>query len=575
MESIREHVENLSYNIAGPHRRSWYTILDLLIGNDTLKDVPSIFRRLVVLKAYSLAQDEEIEEAEEYLKANSVKEIFEEVKDHKVQRIMLENTLKVLDRIEDLEMVCDGRSLEEKYEVEFLRGKYAECKKTSSKLIRTEPNLGMMALLAEWKESSAGVVLMLLEKMEATSKLVRALYKKGMKFRDLEKYVDRIEKKDTAYYLLMKDLLTGGVPLEKYFKNPCEEILAVLDDWEVYSYALSHKIEIKEREKSVNYLRYAMEKDPTADNISKFATSLRAVEISQEWIRKLPENEMARFLSLVPDSVRAYVSFVVYGRVVALESVSSAPYLLGSSSCFIFLIGNILAKKRDEDILTAYILCYLHKDRYPDSFEVSFILCLLHRYFLMYNETARDYVYLDISTIQLENLTYIWHDIHLVLDKHDKLLTASYTHTRKTMISQINTHIASFIKKGEFSQVLSLIKMKEALVHSKTNEQIETQKIVARAPSSIETLLVEPARYVFRKLTSKTVPQTDKTLTTIDSFPRAFSEKSVQSLFNGALQAISKYLENSLISQYDILDLSKRFIESQKQAHAALSRSFS
>ncbi|KAI5190353.1 hypothetical protein NECID01_0945 [Nematocida sp. AWRm77] len=569
MENTETLIDKLMSYLAGVHRRSVYNLLDGLLAKKEVMENKRQHHRLLIGKAYSLAEDGDLSKAEQCLERVGMSGVSEIAQKYEIEGIMARVALKYLNKIEELSAV-PGSSTEEMYEAHFLMKNYAECKRYGTQLAKEKPALAMMAMLAEHTSMFRPSVLMLLERIAPTSSLLLLLYKKGISFAEITEHIKKITCKNFPYYLLMKALLVKGEDLHAHLKSPAEDILEVLDDWEVYEYALGKNIALPsaagKNVHSANYLRYCMLQAPTPQSIERFATSLEALKLAVPCIKQLSSSAQHELAAQMPASLWAAAEFYMHGKKACLGEVG---VFAKTAEELVFFLGNLLVSKEESHLVSVLLLCFIYRKAFPSSFQVSFLLCVMYRYFLMYEKACKEYTKLDIHSVQLEQMSYLWSDLHILLGEETTFIHTEYTNTHRTMVSQINGNLFGFIEKEEYAQVLSLVELRDALVSSPIHKQISTHTITpSTADRFLQGVLVPGAEYVGRKLESKHVPATSSVLCTIDSLPQVFSEEKLSLLFNDAVCTLERYVP---INRSSVLRLYNDFVSSQKKAHSVLS----
>ncbi|KAH9386581.1 uncharacterized protein NEMAJ01_1477 [Nematocida major] len=538
--TILNMLERLSYHLAGPHRRAFYGTLDRCLEKEEVQKDEVHLVRVCTMKMYSLATDGHIAESlRVYCKC--VKERAALLREHQIESAMLKESLILMDRVEEVETA--GLSESEKYEVFLLRGDLAGCRKSAISLLKTHPMLAMGLFLVEAEKhpgTTPASLQLLLKRVTVANSLITALYRKKVPYSVLRPHIRR--DLDTSFVFLMKALLLGGEDISEFVGQGVDGLLDLLDDWEVYEHAMKKGISVREREDSINSLRFQMEVQRTKDAISRFILAGGSVGLCKKHIEGLPKCEKQALIEGLPACARMKVEYYQNHSVAVFgESLGKCMASVGD---FVFVVGALLADRTEQSLMDSLVLCYAKKTAYDSAYQVQLLLCVLYRYLCMYDAMLQEYISMSVQTVQLEGMTYIWSDLQILLGEDEPALKEQYEKNRLLTLGTINASLLGFIKKEEYAQVGPLLEYKQALVNSSVHRQIVENKFFCldRLPA-IENILVPESRYIFEKVMQPPREKKDATLLTIHSMPVEISRDKVQEMLCKSIEKIRQFVE--------------------------------
>ncbi|OAG29308.1 hypothetical protein NEDG_01381 [Nematocida displodere] len=526
-------IDTLSYLIAGPNRRAVYPEVEKLLKDPKMKRDLVSFHRLVAMKAYRLAADGDLLEAETLINGCNLNRLSGALANHHLERVMVRESFKRINRTESISLFLDGASDEDVYEWALLAKDWSKGRKYGSKLFSVSGNFALMVLLLDWRKEFS--VRFLLEKVAVTSSLVLLLFARGVPLEELHPYICTLER-DASFFLLMKKLFISGTDLSAYLACPVEDILSVIDDWEVYQHCLQGGLRVPgtaARSKGANFQRYLAVRDRSAEALAAFMVSYDRVEMVREELLCLEASEpetLKKLQKKVPEKIGVMIEYSL--RKTAVQSLDRALFTT-SSKDFSFLIGIILSEKNNDSLITALILCFLFAQRF-DSFEVELILCLLYRHLFMYQEVLDTYTHLDIHTIQLERMSYLWNDLQILLEQKPGLLHLEYFDTYRTMVSQCNLEFFEAVKNGSFATAIDILGLRDALTASTTHQQMKEGVLHRSTPPSITKILPAEGRYLFDKLLAPPRTNPNQVLLTLEGLPETLDTAKIAELFSQA-----------------------------------------
>ncbi|KAI5185065.1 hypothetical protein NEHOM01_0570 [Nematocida homosporus] len=587
MQERAEIVEKLGCFIAGPHRRSLYATLDSFLGQSEMQGDLSAYTRLQAMKAYALAADGKIEETREFLSGKDLVKFRSVLQETGLEQIMMRTALRCLDRIGDMKGFMDNASEEEKFEVAVLEKDYKLAQRYGAHLISTSSSFAVLAVILAGDEKMPSLLGWLLDKAVINASLLRLLYRLGLGMEVIKKYLGKCAR-DFPFYLLLRDLLVGGEDISVWVDvvegpDSCwlagYKLLSYLDDWLIYAWLIEQRkqgmenrwedcFEVVAVEKSVNRRRYLMETRPSPESLLDFARTSATVELSLPVWRRMSVAEQ--------EMVLAKADLVVHWKIRVLSEQVPIPWEMDVLSRFLesvddvlFLVGSLVARRTEEDLLLALVLLYALRKNYS-SFEPNLVLCVLMRYFLMCDKVAELFVGLDPQHVQLETISYLWSDVHILLQKDNLHLEQSYTHTRSQLIANANNALLGLVQKDQCAQAVSLLKYRDALLSSAINQQIVSRTLKDSPISSAQNVLIKPAQYIFRKVTeSPTINSSPSVLITIDSIPAEYNQDSLHSLFWQAVDLLTSHSPIE-IDKNDMHDLYTWLSDAQQEAFKIL-----
>ncbi|KAI5181280.1 hypothetical protein NEOKW01_1499 [Nematocida sp. AWRm80] len=665
---MEELLEKITYCIAGRTRNAAYSVLDTYLQNKQVQQNITLYRRAILVKAYSLIADRKFSEGERYLTGmieettlssketlletndyndilnqytpaqksklqKYIKALYSAAKTH-LEKQMLKLSLLYLNHLEEIDL--NNLELEDKYEIYLLRNDYSKCKLLSAKLVSSSGSYSLISLLLIGPPFPFTLKL-LLDRVIVNNSLIMHLYQNGVPWNTLKKYVTS---RDSSFYFLMKTLFVNGINISEYFSNPVTNLLDVIDDWEIYQYSIDNGITIesviKDSSKpSINYLRYIMITDPSIDTITQFVIRTSRIDLAEEYISKLSSDERITLLTgikdkstseteYVPENIHSIDSSISYlnqnndnmthitnhnhrntniTAITALklqhllqkypkstnitetniddpldkstlwpESIwyGIPDILLSDVSGFIYLIESLISTKDTTSLVVALTLCYLYKEKYPNTFQIRVLLCVLYRYFLMTEELIEEYMILSPELVQLEELTYLWSDPSIIMSIHPTTLITKYIHSHRELITQLNLRVLEFITGHKYTQALSMLKMRNTLIHSPIFSQVTTGKLHPyNRSSSIEKIFTNPnSKYIFSKIDHYPTPS-PSIFSTINTYSTNYNPMDTDHIFTKISSLLEKYPEDlSKISSF-----SKIFHQKQVQIQSTLSNS--
>ncbi|KAI5173155.1 hypothetical protein NEFER03_2124 [Nematocida sp. LUAm3] len=546
--------------------------------------------RLLAMKLYIYtAYDGNLTETKRILEHIDLKKLSKNIKDCFMERSMISNALKCCGRIKETELFLLGDEYLEKYEISILSGEYQLARKYGVRLIKQTPAYSMVAVLLQDPPSLSNLQY-LFNLCAPSASLLRILYKKGISFLHIKNKIPLL-RKDFHFFLLLRDLFSSGEDVSEFFANTSSfsylhEFLSSLDDWKIYKEILRRNIpfrkdialhreenitekgaskddakqEISDTEKhnsennsvntetsstnggSLNYLRYLMEANASVESVrdfisSPFICSTETLLVALDSIKKLSKEEKESLYLSVPYGIQKRMDMLVFRRKFELTE----EYLRNSlkkEEDFLFLVGALLSERKEEAILLSLILSYSFCNLFS-SFSIRLLLCVIFRYFLCYEQVANMYLQLDPQNSQLEEITYLWNDLSILLSKKNPLLSAQYMRVYNELLAQATISIIDFIGQEKYSQTLSLVSFREALINSSIYKQVSTNSFVRPGTSSIniekgspgiERIVIPSARYIFKKANGN-ISSDSSILLSLETLPSSFSSSDVSLMF--------------------------------------------
>ncbi|KAF7680931.1 hypothetical protein TCON_2451 [Astathelohania contejeani] len=467
-------------------------------------------------------------ESEQYIKAESMLKNEPEV-NVATHHYFLKQIYKGFNMLSNFKnIVCEfSKSDIEKYEACILDRKYQEAREYGIKLIHSNANLLLFAIICQliYDEKRETVIRLLnatLEKNTIRSQTLRMLASKNYDNLALL-HLNKITKKGKAWHLLLMDLHVKDHDISQWVDgNATEYLLDKIDDWRLYEYGLNKNLELKER-KTMNYKFYKLIK--TKDimlardmilNIENIMEIQKIYEII-DWtpIENIPLAYKILFLHLLPldrIEIKDYLKFENLNdrkdeNFNDMETLISAMYNIylaeNEYMNILILLALLIATKKEKYLIFAMYISRYHYEIFPNHYEIALIYMFLCRFFCYYPEVVRMMKYLDIKQIQQQNLAFIWSDLNVLLNINDNELIAKYKHFYYNTLKEINCSILTFIKEGLFEHAVSMLELKNSIEENCVFKEIQTCKIISENSKTIfSSILGEKCAYLFDKVSN-------------------------------------------------------------------------
>lgn len=343
--------------------------------------------------------------------------------------------------------------------------------------------------------------------------LLLLLLQKGVTADKIRPYIRFIQRITLHSIVLMKHLIVTGEDVSEYLSNPIIGILRVLDDWQIYEYALKTGVDMvpewntsipdsEKKEKShfisLNGLRYLMEKDPTPENIKAFVNCRLTFEAARTHLLGLTESGLDEVLRGKPTGFRMWVEHEISGKPLGIPDLK---HFVGRESDVLLFIGALLSNREFSSVLSALIVAGVLQDSFSGCVMVRLVFLFISRYFMIYSTTVETYRKLNLQSVQLEGLTYSWHDLSLFFRRPEPDLEQQYVGARADILGGAKVGAKTAISSDNYMQLLSLFELYKCVSESPISKQIEKGKH-QRSGTSNEILetLPESARYIFSKV---------------------------------------------------------------------------
>jgi hypothetical protein len=518
--------------------------------------------QLIALRLYILVVKEEFEEALDVAEGQLTEKVVRSVERGECAALLI-MALRCLGSPGLLLFKRDFLSHSQRYELALLCSDLGEMKRMGLVLMKKSPNYYAFAILREYmnapSEETEYLLLKLLGKMPRVSNsLIVFLIQKGL---PPEKLRFAVEKNkgilSVSYFYVLKELYIRGECVQAYLERPLEDILAKVDDWKVYEYAMERGVDIP-FQKSINYLRYRMLAEKSDESIARFIASTNITLA----LPLLEQGQLLRALGHVPAEVECALKVHLSLPTSASERRLAVEH---SPRTFVVVISSLLKKRTEHDTISALLLCREYRRRFEGSYEVDILHLFLCRYFLLYDEVVSLFSALDIKSFQLEKLVYAWFDIHVLLGLPRSLLASKYINTHCKNIAHLSLALMDFVEKGELAHCLSMLDLRTALASAPLRKEVRTMALSGEdTPLSIEDLLEPGARYIFRRAQKNTLKGRFITIETLGSVPEWSESRAV---FERAFQETSsKWAELRDVS------FMEHFLEMQRSAFELLGR---
>lgn len=546
MDGLQQMLNRLSYHLAGPHRRAFYSTLRKCLEKEQVQKNEEYLARVKVMEMYCLAADGLIDKAIRVFEKD-VSRIKNQVGMHEIERIMLKKALFSCNLLEQI----DTRKMSEKdkFELYIIGKNFDLCKKAAISLIKEHGKYAMSLMLVQndFTGRNLSSLSLLLERVTVNNSLISLLLRKNIPYLIVKKHIRRT--KDMSFLLLMKELALSGESIEEFGYPDVSSLIKELDDWEIYEYAIGNGISVHEAENSphkkptIHSIKYKLVTAPTPMNLAAYITKLGKIDSSAcRYIDRLSIEDKGTLLNVLPPLFQRMLEMYA-GGAVCLDDLCgpSDPKdkLYRRDQMIVFILETLLRRRTEESLMDALITSYACRKQ---SKFIHVISCALLRYLLLYGEFTAEFSEIGAENIQLEGLAYLWSDLQVLLGAPADLNTEVYMQTRSRFIAEANNRVMDFVEAEAYSQIEPLLEYRDTILNSPIYKQIvEGHFYECKKRPSIEKIVVEECRYIFDKI--KRFPEEKEcVLVTIHQIPKRICSERIKSLVEGSLNRVRSYM---------------------------------
>lgn len=316
-------------------------------------------------------------------------------------------------------------------------------------------------------------------------------------------------------------------------KIQIEKLLDVLDDFELYQFAINRNIRLDERP-TANYQWYCLLVDKTPEIATKIILKNTGFP---EIAKVLKYCNIRETGCLIYDIAIKYItdgySSDLLDQAVKILEVDSSFFTVKTT------LALLIASRKEENLIAALYLSQKY------SFEVIYEIDLVHlflcRYFLLFDRLQRKFTELDIKNIQQHNLAYIWSDAMIVGGSRLGNRVSNFQKEIKTELEGCGVMIKKFIENELVSGALSTFELQRRLVTSVICEEVKQMKIKAtESRMMFSNLLGDECRYLFDKITIFDTKEVSGQVHTIRSVPAVGYDKKIFN--NGILDLNAEFI---------------------------------
>lgn len=314
-------------------------------------------------------------------------------------------------------------------------------------------------------------------------------------------HLNTIKIKDYLYFLCLKELLIKNI-----IDIDIEKLLDKLDDYDIYQYCVDNKIRLKERD-TINYQYYKIH-IKEFDNVNTLLERVKSYK-DIEYIINLTG------ISVHPEcKINNIVNFIKNGY-----NQEFCKSMLNDANSFLSLydvklvLANLIASKNNHNLVLALYVSKKYLLVFSDNYDIDLIYLFLLKYFLFYEEILDMFKKLDIKNNQLLNMSYIWSDAYIILNKKNKLKNKDMKDTYISYINEVKTTLMSslsaFIESNKISHALNIINLYKSLQNNTILKELEINNFIkTETESQFKNFLGSRCCYLFEK----TVEVTDISL---------------------------------------------------------------
>lgn len=308
------------------------------------------------------------------------------------------------------------------------------------------------------------------------------------------------------------------------------ELLCVVDDFQLYEFAIRNDIEIKKRN-SPNYLWYSLIRGHKLKSVSE--------EVARDLILKTTSfQEIKRILDYckIEDAGDKRYNIVIkyLNAGFSTDLLRQAFVLLDGDQSFITvkIVLALLIASKDEGLIV--LALYLSQTcHFEANYEIGLIDLYLCRYFLLFRQLMMKIEKLDIKNVQQHNLAYLWSDPMNVAKVRLNDYIKAFQNEIKNEIDGSEVMIRKFIDNNLVSSAVSCLELRSSLLNSVICDEIRQLKIKSTNPQTMfSELLGEECRYMFDKVTASDCRIPGGTIDTLRSVAdQPFSSKIYENEF--------------------------------------------
>lgn len=300
--------------------------------------------------------------------------------------------------------------------------------------------------------------------------------------------------------------------LKDSIKEELNALLNIIDDFELYKFAIAHEIDIQENA-SKNLLWY---------KIIKLKDNLSAIQIIRESLDFLDIYKILCISDIKSVDAENYDILIDFlGKGYKRELLDKMFILYNQNQSFIntkILLALLIASKQENLLVVAFYISSVNK--FEDNYEIDLIHLFINRYFCFHSNIQCLMKNLDIKNIQLINTAYIWSDPMIVsktfFNSPRKVLINAISGDLKSMEASLK----SYLTYNRVAYSYSLVKLIRNLKNCAVLSEIEEMKILSTERETMFSLLLGPeCRYLFDKITINSKRISSGSIETILSKP--------------------------------------------------------
>ncbi|EOB14963.1 hypothetical protein NBO_11g0035 [Nosema bombycis CQ1] len=375
----------------------------------------------------------------------------------------------------------------------LLNENYQEASKVALKFFDVCPSYLFISYFLENTSSSKKLLEVIVDRKIVSPDVALFLAKENLFQHAVLKFLDNCLVKDYIYQIIRKEMIIKGhLPFD-------ETILDILDDWDLYDYALKHKINLKMRD-TVNYEYYLAHKNQSNCNLINKIKNYKELEYLSKLTNTTNHEDYA---------TDCILNFMNYGFNLEkakeilneLEKYQNNNINMDNFNILKVLLSHLISSKDTQLLIFALFLTYKYRKSFTSNYEISLIHLFLCRFFLFHKEVSKLFNEFNIKNNQFYSLFFIWSDLVIALDLKDKSKEEEYSKLIKENINTVEKTLKHFIEKDKIGHAVSLIKVHKKLKNEIVYKEITNKEIYSEESKTIfSNLLGKGCEYLFSKV---------------------------------------------------------------------------